>query len=337
MNHSIKRIITIIPCLFIFMFSAQQNAHAQLGDIGDFLQAGSEDATKLTRAYLSPLPTGMAAGLNSGWNGSAAPKKTLGFNLDFKITGVLIPSGDQSFDVNNLNLSQLSLAAGENPEAPTLAGSNSNGPQLVYTSTNQPAFQLPSGTGVSLIPAPMIQAGIGLIKDTDITVRFVPEVEVGDYGDFSVIGGSVKHGLTQYLPAEKLIPVDISLQVGYTQVNLNANLEAAGAGDQRVETTTTAWVVNALVGKSLPVISFYGGLGIQGGSQDVDVLGTFDVDPGVGGPAQITDPISYTAENDATLHVLGGFRLRLGVLTFYGEGTVGNFTAINAGVGLSFR
>ncbi|MEP5943150.1 MAG: hypothetical protein ABJ356_01240 [Balneola sp.] len=37
------------------------------------------------------------------------------------------------------------------------------------------------------------------------------------------------------------------------------------------------------------------------------------------------------------MHLLGGFRLRLGILAFYGEATLANYFTANAGVGISFR
>ncbi len=339
MNKSMFRTFGLLPIMIFMLMASGQKANAQLADVGDFLQAGADDATALTRAYLTPLATGLTTSLNSGWNNTAAPRKTLGFSLDIRVGAALVPGADQDFNVNDLGLTNLAVAPGQDPVSPTLAGNSGAGPQLNLVNGGVPtgtSFELPGGAGVSLVPAPVVQAGIGLIKDTDITVRFIPETSIGDYGDISLVGGAVKHGINQYLPAEKLLPVDISVMFAYTQVNLNANLDAAGGSGQKIETTTNAWVLNALVGKSLPLVALYGGVGVQGGSMDVDILGDFQVDTGLGG-GTISDPVSYSADSDASVHILGGARLRLGFLAFYVESMVSNYTTVNAGVGISFR
>ncbi len=37
---------------------------------------------------------------------------------------------------------------------------------------------MPKGLNIPLLPIPMLQAGIGLIKNTEIDVRFMPEIEM---------------------------------------------------------------------------------------------------------------------------------------------------------------
>ncbi len=52
--------------LLLTLFSFKPS-FAQLGNVGQLIKAGTQDANKLATAYLDPLGRGFGAGLNSGW------------------------------------------------------------------------------------------------------------------------------------------------------------------------------------------------------------------------------------------------------------------------------
>ncbi len=81
MFNGYKKITKYLIALIILGLSIPGTVQAQLGDIGSFLKAGTDDAELLMREYLKPFPTGFGTGLNAGFTESAAPKKTLGFSL----------------------------------------------------------------------------------------------------------------------------------------------------------------------------------------------------------------------------------------------------------------
>lgn len=344
----------LVPLFLIAALMLPATAMAQLTDIGSFLRAGKEDATLLTREYLKPFPTGFGTGLNAGWSETAAPKKTLGFSLQVRPSVALVPSSDQEFDISALTLSRMRLASGENPITPTIAGSDSGGPEMVIEDENGnelSRFNMPGGTGVNFVPAPVVQAGLGLVKGTDITLRYLPETEVGDYGNFSLLGGAVKHELTQWLPGNKLIPVDISVMVGFNQIDITGNLDVrpdlgstpadptdpGDFSDQVVETTTNTMVINAMVGKNLPFISVYAGAGYQKATFDLAIKGDYPVELPFNQYEVIRNPVNFSIDSETSAHLLGGFRIKLGVLAIYGEATLANYFTANAGVGISFR
>ncbi|OAN62076.1 hypothetical protein A8B79_03800 [Balneola sp. EhC07] len=368
MIHRYKTITKLILSTLVLGFMAITPAKAQFGDIGAFLEAGANDASILTREYIKPFPTGFGTGLNAGFTESAAPKKLFGFSIQLRPSVAVVPSGDQSFDISTLNLEKIRVASGENPVTQTISGSKDGGPLLeIFADPNDPntkigEFEMPGGTGFAFVPAPIVQASIGLIKKTDVTVRYLPETDVSDFGSMSVLGGAVKHELTQYVPGGKLLPVDVSLMVGFNQISVDANLDLQPDQNatrdpndpaltsnpnpdfsaQEVTTTTNTFVVNALVGKSLPFISIYGGVGYQKADFELSMVGDYPVasfNPTT--PQEdynvITDPFALEIESESNVHLLGGFRLRLGILAFYGEATLANYFTANAGVGISFR
>ena len=78
-------------------------------EIEVFLESGSDNATALTKAYLSPLPTGLSTTLNSGWTTKAAPTKKLGFSLQIRGAIAAVPGSGQTFDASTLGLSNVNV------------------------------------------------------------------------------------------------------------------------------------------------------------------------------------------------------------------------------------
>lgn len=367
MKNAKFKLLIMLSAAFMAVIFTTKPAKAQLGDIGAFLEAGVEDATLLTKEYLKPYPTGFGTALNTGFVETAGAKKLFGFSLQIRPSLAFVPGGAKSFDISTLGLQKITVAPGENPVTPTIAGASDDGPLLevwedfeiggIPQSRKLTEFTMPGGTGFGFVPAPIFQAGLGLIKDTDITVRFLPEIALGDFGDVAILGGAIKHGINQYLPAEKLIPVDISVMLGFNRINLNANLDlqpdanASNEGtnpnpdfsNQRVATKTSTFVGNLLVGKSIPFISVYGGVGFQKATFDLTMEGDYPVntvkesDPFGNYYTVITDPVSFDVKSDSKVHALAGFRLRFGVIALFGEATFANYFIANGGIGISFR
>lgn len=335
MINRYKTFTKIILGTFMLGFMVTTPLKAQLAEIEAFLESGSDNATALTRAYLSPLPTGLSTTLNSGWTTKASATKTLGFSLQIRAAVAAVPSNGTTFDASQLGLTNVTVSPGTSS---TISGAKGGGQTISSTDPNNTfAFDLPGGTGFEYVPTAMVQANIGLIKATDVTIRYIPETDIGDYGNISVVGAGVKHELNQWLPGGKLLPVDISVMAAFSQVSLNGDLEFnAGATDQVVETTTNTFVLNALIGKSLPFVSVYGGLGFQQGSFELDVLGDYEIGTAPFNTT-ISDPVSYSEDSDAGIHALAGFQFKLGPIRIYAEATAAEYVTANAGIGIGLR
>ncbi|GAB5409275.1 MAG: hypothetical protein BalsKO_16400 [Balneolaceae bacterium] len=310
-------------------------AQAQLEEIEAFLNSGADNANALTQAYLSPLATGLSTTFNSGWTTKAAPTKKLGFSIQIRTAFAAVPSSAQLFDASTLGLSNVNVTG---TSSNTISGSKGNGQTISSTDPgNVFSFDLPGGTGFNYVPAAMLQANVGLIKGTDITARYIPETALGDFGNISLIGFGIKHGLNQWIPGGKLLPVDISLMAAFSQVDLNADLEFnTGATDQVVETSTNTFVFNALVGKTLPFVSAYAGVGYQTGSFELNMLGDYQIGTGVASTT-ISDPVSYKEDSEAGVHALAGLQFKIAILRIYAEATLAEYATVNAGIGIGFR
>jgi hypothetical protein len=102
------------------------------------------------------------------------------------------------------------------------------------------------------------------------------------------------------------------------------------------------------VGKSLPILSVFAGLGFQSSTSDVSASGSYPItvpNEEYNGTTRtetkaveaITDPINISVDGSNSVHALVGFRLRLSIIAISGSYTISNYPVANVGVGLSFR
>jgi hypothetical protein len=348
-----------ILLLGVLFFFGASTVFAQFSGIGDALRAGAEDAEQVTKAYLKPIPSGLGADINSGWVTTAKPHSTLGFDIQVRGALSFIPGDDQTFDLNDLNLEKMSPADPSNTISPTIGGDDQLGPEVVVEDNgNEVArFNLPEGSGFSFVPAPMVQAGVGIVRDTDLIVRYVPEISIGSDGNFNMTGFGLKHSINQWLPGGNILPVNLSVLAGYTNIDLDMNFDlrpepgaipnpenpdaaTADFDNQQGNVNINTFTVKALAGKDLPFISVYGGVGYETSALNMDINGEYPVSmevDGIQGYDVIEDPFSYSENGQNSFSLLGGVTLKMAFFHIFGEFSVSKYSTANAGLSFSFR
>lgn len=330
----------------LFFTAFATNAQAQLGDIDRVLEGGVEDANLLLTKYAEPLARGFGAGLNSGWISAPAPHKPLGFHLRVGASVAMVPGSDRAFRITDEELSTLRVVNPEIGESPTASGVDDAATYIFETVERHPVtgealarFEMPSGIGAPYVPAPEIQLGVGLVRNTSLMLRFVPSLAFEEFGSVGMFGAGAQHGLNQWIPGGDLLPVDLAVQLGYTHFGMNLNLNESGgqgSSDQELDWDASAFTMNVIAGRSLPFISGYAGLGWERSSSDIALKGTYEIESSEG-TEQIKDPIALNFNGANGLHALAGMRLRLFVLTINAEYTLARYPSFNAGVGFSLR
>lgn len=376
--HNFKKWAATLAFSVFLLFANISASYAQIESSGQFIRAGVEDANILFQEYLKPFGKGFGPGLNSQWVHAAKPHRTLGFNISVRAGLAVVPDVDKSFDVTQFDYNRLRYAddPGDSPITPTISGENTQGSRMLAEtevtlpdgSTQQVTladFNMPEGTGFGYIPAPMIQAGVGLVKDTEITVRYLPPVSMPFDGKIDLFGAGVKHGINQWLPGGNLIPVDLSVMAGYTSLGVTVNFDVQPDVDantrnpyegqpetwegQQLVMNSNSFTAMALVGKSLPILSVYGGVGIETSSLDLNVNGSYPVN-GPDDPSnpdyeagkykvvnKVDDPISLSYDGANSLKAMAGLRIRLAVISINADYTIGNYPVASVGLGISFR
>jgi hypothetical protein len=336
---------------------------AQLELIGNIMAAGPNDAKQLLQPYIAPAANAFGAALGSGWYNTADVHKLGGFDITFTINAAMIPSKYESFVIDEGELTSLRLNDPAQSTSPTIAGSGENGPQIDYNipGFTGKAFDMPSGLNTRFVPAPMIQAGVGLIKGTEVIGRFMPNIkmsgnEIGYWG----LGG--KHDIKQWIPGLKKAPVlQLAIMYGYTKLHTNVvmnvrpddinagGLPGADASDwdnQQMVMRTRCHTGSLIIGAKLPVVSFYGGLGFISTKTNLKFEGDYpyvglDVDDVTVIVQPITDPIDMEIKNkDGKVtkpRINAGIRLKMAVVTLHFDYSWANYSVMSAGLGFSFR
>lgn len=359
-----KRTSIVSLTVALIALATSTQAQGTEADLSVFLQAQKSDANKLIGAFISPMIKGLSYGMTSGWYTTAANHKLGGVDLGVSLAVVTLPSSEETFDPFKLGLSANTVP--KTTPAPTFIG-----PKIPsqYTITNNgytianvdgpEGLDFKKNIGMNAIPVPIIQLGVGLIKNTDLKVRYLPEQKSGD-SKLSMIGFGLMHDIKQHIKGVKMLPFDLSFLVAYNSISGSTSLintrvdPLTGYWNQtdgvpysnngKGNYTFNSWLFQALVSKKVAVLTFYAGVGYAAVSSKATITGSFVMDnpiyPGdpSTNPAKITltDPFSTTYSNSG-MKATAGMRLKLGPIYFSGDYTVQKFNALTLGFGASIR
>ncbi len=372
-----KSLLKLFALSLMVLFSS--GSFAQFGDIGTVMSAGQNDAEKIFKAYLSPYANGVGAALSTGWYTTAKPHKLGGFDITVSFNLAFIPSADQRYDANELNLGDEENGLTVNVdgvESPTAAGKKDPGQEVTYyqnilgTDVPMTQFNLPKGTGFAYTPIPMIQAGVGLVKETELNFRYSPDIEWGNGSKVGLWGVGLKHGIKQWIPALNKLPIfDLTLQGGYTKLKSTTDLNFQPSfyesfpnvtviqsldpnywSNQEMQLDVSNFTANLLVSGDFKIICIYGGVGISNSKANLKLLGNYPI-PYIdnGGNIRVSDenvdvhrdPIDIEIKNsDGSVtkpRFNAGFRLKFAVVTINFDYTYANYSVASAGLGISFR
>lgn len=319
-------------------------------NLESLLLAG-DDANKLMENYISPVMDGMIFSLNNGWYHSAKTHNKLGFDITLNVNAAVTPNNVKTFIFNNSDYTNLSLRSGsQSTTMNTVLGSDNN----QYIDIRIPdaddfkvtEFRLPDGIDedlpLSAVPSPMLQLGLGLPFNTDIIVRYLPEINTDDING-NLFGAGLKHDLMQYFgPLEKL-PLNVAVFTGFTKMSTTYNLEDNGmdGSNQEAVFELNTFTVQAIASLDFPLISIYGAVGYDKGSSNLAINGSYELeytnDTGIQlPPVIITDPVDLDFEA-ASARATMGARLNLGFFKLFGDYTIKEYNTVSAGIAFSFR
>lgn len=272
-NLPFLRLVLLFSVMALFI----KPTSAQLDDVGKIM-AFQDDAEILMKEYIGSYTNALGTDLSSGWYNTAKPHGVLGFDVTFTLNTTFVPNSDQSFVPADLDLQTVEPV---DPEAssPTAMGDNASGATMEYN-VNDPtggqitlaSFDLPKGTGISFAPAPMLQLGIGLPKNTELIGRYTPSMKLGSQAKIGLWGVGVKHSIKQWIPALNKIPIlQLSAMGGYTKLSSETDLsfmpDAYGSSvyvdpqipdgyfdNQQMAMDISSFTGNLLISANLPVV-----------------------------------------------------------------------------------
>jgi hypothetical protein len=300
---------------------------AWLIGFSSFGQTATEDGKSLIEAYISPLGYSLGAALNNGWYNTAKPHKLGGFDVTITANIVMIPEESNSFNISESNGNSFSGG-----ETPTILG-DGDGSQVTYLGASE---DMPPGLNIPIIPLPMLQAGVGLIKGTELDFRYVPELDIGSAGKVGLFGVGLKHDILQWLPIVDKIPIDLSIQAGYTKLSSEIELIAPNPAipSPQANLDVSATTVNLILSKKLLMFTPYLGLGYNSTKTTFNVEGNYNI---AGLPINITELTNIDFESNNNFRANIGFRFNIAVLALQANYTFSEYPTATIGAGISLR
>ncbi len=304
-------------------------------DLGDFLQADLDDATLLLTNYMSPLDKGLGYTAGTGWYNSAKTH-SMGFELTAMVGASFIPSKASFSRFIQSEYNDLELLSPFDNNVPTVFGPEDVYPEYRIVSTSE-TFEGPGGNsleeefGYEAVPLPILQLGVGVIPQTDVKFRFMPLIEFDDDFEAKMWGVGIQHHLNNYFPSGDELLFDMSLFVGYTQVDSEIQLTDTYPGEDQLGLQgLSVWNIDGIISYDLSVFTFFGSLGYNRVTSNLELRGTYDL----GGGEILQDPID-TKTNYSGLRAAAGLRIKVFIFSLHGEYTYNDYSMVNVGFGLS--
>jgi len=234
------------------------------------------DVVLLSKGFVSPAADASVYQSSSAWYSSA---KSVGkFKVDFSIhANVLpIPNKQKSFKVANTDFQKLEIRGGaQSASIPTALGGDTKtffDFQIGGQDFEMQAFE---GVNESFLAHPFMQGSVGLWKETDVSFRYSPKVKI-DVSDYQIIGGAIKHNLTQYVRKEGNDKgVEVAVLLSYSKFDLDLffdefKLEATNpqpgstplAVINSIIVDADSWLLQFIASKECKKFEFSGSLGL---------------------------------------------------------------------------
>ena len=325
------------------------SVNAQLFDgIENILLTSTEDARILAEGYTAPIGKTLTYALNSGWATSAKTHKKLGFGLTIGGAAPFVPDVDQVFTptgLTSLSVPSGSLSTvfgkGGDQELNFSFSESVLGNEIEYEGKLSFPGGLKDELPLGTVPAPIVQASVGVVFDTDLLVRFIPTMEMQG-STFSLTGFGLKHNIMQYFgPLDKL-PLNVSVLAAISKASFEYDLSDSTFGGNSTNRKMTfeadTFTIQALASIDLPIISAFAGLGYNAGDSQFNVSGDYSIDYGITGigPRILKDPISIASDASGVMGIVGA-RLNLLFLKIFANYTIQEYNTLTAGISFNFR
>lgn len=338
-----------------------QQALAQ-SETGYLIQSGIDNTNKLLKAYAAPLTRSFSTGLNAGWLMSGETFKPGHFEILISGSAVLIPQKDQTFDVSQIGLnSNIRPANPGNTMAPTFFGDSGEGLALdVYTTRPDNGEEVkvatinsPPGVQSRALPVPMAQLNIGVLKGTELMVRFTPEITFSD-NVVKLWGIGLKQQINQWIPGLNQSAFRLTASLAYTSLRTTDGLKVRpeegvsnpNPGDyssQHILYHTKAYHAGLILSKPLTkALSTHAGLVYSKGQTETGLLGTYPITVIREQPpyneeiTNLTDPVKLRFEQGQP-GLTAGLRLRFGIFSLNVAGILAQYSSVSAGIGLGWQ
>lgn len=284
--------------------------------------------------YVAPLTGGLAAALNSGFYHTAAVHDVLEFDFGIRLMGSWVPDDSDTFvpvlpgqvEVEGVTFTDPYAPAGGAPLLSATVTGEGTGlvlsprgefrDSLISLGYNPAQYdvRLPDGYDVPVVPYAALQGAVGVPFGTEVVLRFIPSfTPSSDVGSVSMIGGALKHSLTQWLSV--VPPIDVSVAFGLQHFKVGEYLDA------------NSTQFSLIVSKKLGMLTLY----TAGTLENADLQVSYEFQPEVDAdvPFELeTVEFSQDTPNAQTLKLGGTFAA--GPVGLHAEYTIASRNVLSA-------
>ena len=316
-------------------------------DLSTLLEAGSADAETYLENYTAPLFEGFGYAMNGGWYNTGKVHNLGGFDITITGTAAFFPSKKQWWEFSNDDFQNIELKNSTSTKVPTILGPNIDPDQLdeirLFDEEGEELIRLSPLTGIGLdesdipiiksnaLPAPTVQVGIGLIKMTEVKLRWVPNISaVNGSLRFNQFGLGVLHEMTSKALRKTEFPLDLSFLISYGRTF--SSIELDESQDQQVSFAIHGATTQFIASKTLSFLTLYSGAGFSGTLTNFNITGNFELSD-VG---NLVDPISIKTRGISPRINLGA-RILYAYTSIHVEYVLQEFPLLTIGFGVSIR
>ncbi|AUC80359.1 hypothetical protein CW736_13665 [Nonlabens sp. MB-3u-79] len=207
-----KHYLLVVLSLSFFCF---QNTTAQNNDVENVLT----DILFILDQYNDPAAEASVMQTGAGWFHTAKSLDKFKVNVAVGMSGLPFPKSKQNFSVRESDFINLDIRDGDQASIPTALG----GQRRVFfdfmIDGETYEFQAFSGLNTDFFALPYIQGQIGLWKETEVSLRFVPQITI-ERSSYAIYGLGIKHNLSQYFYKEQR-GFDLAFYTNYSLTDLN--------------------------------------------------------------------------------------------------------------------
>lgn len=298
----------------VFLFFISVNIVVATNPV-DMIKQMNEDNLK---GYVQPLITSFGIATGSGLYHTAGTHGLLGFDFGLKFMWVPIPESAKTFVAKVMKIS-LNDTIFEDITTATIFGES--GPDTISVPAGTYALPpvLPGGFNLPGIPFFMPQLNVGLIRGTEVMIRYMPIPFKGS--TVQIFGAGLKIGLNDLLNL-KLLPVNIAAQGAYQVFNI---------GDIIKSSTINA---NILASKTFVLITPYVGVGYENTKVNFDYTFSYQIP----GQPELTEvPVKVSLKGENSFRAVVGLSVNLGLIMVHGDYNICKYPSFNGGIGVSLR
>jgi hypothetical protein len=206
--------------LVFFWLAGSSAALGQLNDVEDVLN----DLVIVSQQFVTPAADASVYQSTASWYCNASALELFEVDVSIHFNMLPIGGGRKDFNVRNSDFNNLTIRGANQAVVPTALGGDTD-VFYDFTIDGEPyEMQAFEGVKESAILHPYLQASVGLWKETELTLRYSPQIKV-DQSNYTIFGGAVKHSISQYFRRSQTASIEVAALVSYATFDLNLGFD----------------------------------------------------------------------------------------------------------------